>query len=79
MKAYNMMHESSLGVLSENASCAYLLQADPLHMGVPAGAVRSILWLLLLQCHAVASTDTAPLLGCSHFTNALQVYLQQGV
>lgn len=62
-----------------NTTCACVLQGDPLHMGVPTGDVSSILWLLLLQCHAVSSADTAPLLGCSHLTHVFQVHLQQGV
>lgn len=51
--------------------CIYLQQADPLYMGVPAGAVCSLLRLLLLQRHAVGSTDTPPVLGSPHFTNGL--------
>lgn len=66
-------------VLCKNIMCVYLLQGDSLYMGVSAGAVCSFLRLLLLQHHAVSSTNTPPLLGCSHFTNGLQIYLQQGV
>lgn len=74
-----MIHGYDLSVMCENIICACLPQADPLHMGLSAGAVCSFLWLLLLQPHAVDSTDAAPILGCSHFTYGLQVYLQQGV
>lgn len=59
------------GIICKCIMCAYLLQADPLYMGVPTGAICPLLWLLLLQCHAVGSTDTPPLLGFSHFTNGL--------
>lgn len=62
-----------------NTTCTYVLQGDPLHMGVPTRDVSSLLWLLLLQCDAVSSADTAPLLGCSHLTHVFQVHLQQGV
>lgn len=48
-------------------------------MGVPSGEVCSFLWLLLLQCDVIGSSDTPPLLGCSHITNGLQGYLQRGV
>ncbi len=74
-----MMHDDDLGAVCENITCAYPLQADPLHMGVPTGGVCPLLWLLLLQCDVVGSTDTPPLLGCSHITHALQAHLQQGV
>lgn len=72
-----MMH---LGmILACCIKCAYLLQGDPLYMGVPTGGFCSLFWLLLLQCDVADSTDAPPLLGCSHITNGLQVYLQQGV
>lgn len=48
-------------------------------MGLPRGVIPPILWLLFLQLHVGGSTDTTPLLGCSHITNALQVYFHQGV
>lgn len=71
------MHDD-LGVMCKNV-CLHLPQADPLYMGVSAGDVCSLLWLLFLQRHVGSSTDTPLLLGCSHITNVLQVYLQQGV
>lgn len=79
MERCSMLHGHDLVVMCENIMRAYLLQADPLYMGVPTGAVWSLLRLLLLQRDVVGSADTPPLLGCSHITNALQVYLQQGV
>lgn len=72
-----MMHDNDLGVMT--VLCAYLLQDNPLYMGVPTRRVCTLLWLLLLQCDVVGSSDAPPLLGCSHITNALQVHLQQGV
>lgn len=48
-------------------------------MGVSAGGLRSLLWLLLLQCDVNGSPDAPHLLGVPNFTNVLQVTVQQGV
>lgn len=53
-------------------------QGDSLHMGVSAGRLPSLLRLLLLQRDAGCPAGASRLLGFSHFTNVLQVAVQQG-
>ncbi|CAG13076.1 unnamed protein product, partial [Tetraodon nigroviridis] len=55
-----------------------LLEADPLHLGVPGGPLSSLLWILLLQRDADGSSAAAHLLGLPHIPDALQVHLQHG-